>query len=124
MNYYNSNNFTNITLKVANQIKSLRRGKGLSQKDIADHLSITAQQVTNYELGKSSLTIERFVEICGILAVNPIVLLEKCYRTNNNIENNAIDTSSISEKDVCNFKKFISILQDFTKYSESKMELE
>jgi transcriptional regulator with XRE-family HTH domain len=124
MNYYNSNNFTNITIKVANQIKSLRRGKGLSQKDIADHLGITAQQVTNYELGKSSLTIERFVEICTILVVNPIVLLEKCYRTNNNIENNAIDTSSISEKDVCNFKKFISILQDFTKYNESKMELE
>ena len=55
---------------VLNNIKSIRRTKGLSQQEMAVKLNITASTYQKIEQNLISLTIERFLEICRILEID------------------------------------------------------
>lgn len=48
-------------------IKSTRKNKGLSQSNIAGHLSISYQQYQKYESGKDILSTPVMIDICMIL---------------------------------------------------------
>lgn len=50
-------------------IKKFRQQKGLSQMALAELLGISYQQVQKYESGKSSITIERLLEIAEALDI-------------------------------------------------------
>lgn len=50
-------------------IKKVRKGKGLTQKDMASSLEISFAQYNNYETGRSEMTLSTFFRILDILEV-------------------------------------------------------
>lgn len=74
----NKNTKTNnsISYKVALEIRKIRKIKNITQRQLGTSLNITAQQIACYEIGETQLTLERFIEICNILEINAIKLLQ------------------------------------------------
>ncbi len=62
---------------VAENIKSARTAAGLNQTELAGKLSTTQQQVSKWESGEQSPTVEKLIEIAGALGVQPAELLQK-----------------------------------------------
>ncbi len=56
-------------------IKKERVRAGLTQMQLADKLGITYQQIQKYEMGKSSVSVERLFQIADALNVNISSLL-------------------------------------------------
>lgn len=74
INKPNDNN--SISFQVAIAIKKIRKMNNITQKQLAIKLDMTPQQIANYELGLSQLSLERFVTICDILNIDCIELLK------------------------------------------------
>ena len=53
-----------------NNIAKLRKEKGYSQKQIAEMLKTTQQQINKYENGKQEMPVSRFIELANILNVS------------------------------------------------------
>lgn len=58
-------------------LKEIRIEKGLTQEDFAIVSSRT--YLSMLERGLKSPTLEKIEDICSVLGVHPLVLLEKCY---------------------------------------------
>lgn len=54
---------------IGTKIREARKSKDLTQTDIADRIGITYQQVQKYESGKSSITIQRAMEIAEAIDI-------------------------------------------------------
>lgn len=54
-------------LQVGNRIVILRNAKGVKQAQLARHLRISAQRLSNYERGERPLDVELAIAICNIL---------------------------------------------------------
>ena len=54
-------------LKIGQYIQSLRKAKGLSQKQLADHLNISFQAVSKWENGESMPDTGILLELCELL---------------------------------------------------------
>jgi|LauGreDrversion4_2_1035121.scaffolds.fasta_scaffold511812_3 transcriptional regulator with XRE-family HTH domain len=80
----------NISLKVSLKLKALRKLSDLTQKDVANALDLTPQQIACYEVGQTQLTLERFFEMCNIYKINPITVLKNAVE-NDTFENNKND---------------------------------
>jgi transcriptional regulator with XRE-family HTH domain len=57
-------------MNVLKKIKELRREKGISQKEMAEKLNITASTYQKIEQNIITLNIERFLDICRILEID------------------------------------------------------
>lgn len=60
-----------VDLYVGRRLKLLRRRNHMSQKDLADRLGITFQQIQKYEKGLNRLPAGRMLSICFALDVTP-----------------------------------------------------
>ena len=49
-------------------IKSIRKKRGMTQRDVADTLGTTVSSVSRYESGSRLMSVERFEEILDILS--------------------------------------------------------
>lgn len=65
-----------MALKIfANRLKKLRKERGLSQTDLADKCGLNFSDISRYERGTVSPTLENFVKIAQALEVSPEDLL-------------------------------------------------
>ena len=56
---------------VGENIKSARKARGLTQKEIASKLFMTQQQYSRFELGIFELNYDQIISICKILDITP-----------------------------------------------------
>lgn len=56
---------------IGNNIKTARKVKGMTQKEIALILRMTQQQYSRFEIGKFELGYQQIYDICKILDVTP-----------------------------------------------------
>ena len=61
---------------IGKQIKMLRMAQKMSQKDLAEKMGITYQQVQKYEAGLNRISVSRLWQICTIFAITPNFLFE------------------------------------------------
>lgn len=66
---------TSIDIQIAENIKTARKAKNISQTDIGNRLGISYQQYQKIESGRNRLTVGRLVEIAELLQIPPQVLL-------------------------------------------------
>lgn len=55
--------------EIGDQIRRLRREKGISQIELAEKLNISFQQVQKYENGKSKISVDRIFQIVEVLNI-------------------------------------------------------
>lgn len=65
-----------IAKKIGNNIKVLRKQKGLTQTEIAKMLNMTQQQYSRFETGIFELNYTQILEICHILEITPNDIFE------------------------------------------------
>lgn len=103
---------TSISSQVALRLKAIRKAKNIQQKNVANALNLTPQQIACYELGQTQFSLERFVDITKFLDVDPVKLLESCL--NNNTER-PLDyfncVISQTPQQGANYDKFVKILE-------------
>ena len=61
----------NLAKKVGENIKSARKAKGLTQKEVAKILFMTQQQYSLFENGIFELNYQQLLDICKILDITP-----------------------------------------------------
>ena len=62
--------------KIANNIKTLREKKGLTQLDIALQIGVTPGAIGNLEIAKNDTSLSRLYDIAKALGVEPYELLK------------------------------------------------
>ena len=62
---------------IGKRIRSLRKGKGLTQEQLAEQASINDKEVSHIEQGRRNITIETLVKIAGALSVEPLELISE-----------------------------------------------
>lgn len=67
---------TNINKTIGQNLRTLRKLKGVSMQTLASGLGITYQQLQKYETGQNRLRIDTILEIADLLAINGIELFE------------------------------------------------
>ena len=60
-------------LELARAVKQRRLDMHMDQKELAKKLHTTQQQLSRYEVGENSPTIERFYDICAMLDLEMII---------------------------------------------------
>lgn len=55
--------------QIREKIKNLRKARGLSQKEVADLLKITQAAYNRIESSDTSITLDRFLQLCQLFAV-------------------------------------------------------
>lgn len=87
----------NEVKKILETIRKIRQEKGLSQEQVAEKLAISRQMYTNYENGKSEITLNRFLKLIQVLEIDKIHIfkvehtiskeaLEKLFKTIENLK--------------------------------------
>ncbi len=76
-------------MDIAEQIKKIRKGKGLSQQDVADKLSMHRVQYNRIETGKSDPTMNILQRIANVLGINVVEFFEA--------KNNGTEVHTINE---------------------------
>lgn len=61
--------------RIAEKIRVARISQNLSQQNMADELDLTVAAYSNIERGVTELSIKRLMQICLILKLNPVELL-------------------------------------------------
>ena len=61
---------------IGKQIKMLRMAHKISQKDLAETMGITYQQVQKYETGLNRISVSRLWQICNTFSITPDFLFE------------------------------------------------
>jgi transcriptional regulator with XRE-family HTH domain len=74
---------------VAEQIKKIRKGKGLSQQEVADKLSMNRVQYNRIETGKSDPTMNILQRIANVLDINVVEFI--------NPKNNGMEIYTVNE---------------------------
>ena len=69
----------------ANRLQSLRKKANLSQEDLAEHLNISRQAVSKWELGQSTPDIDTCLKLCEVLKITP----NQLFSGSNNAEENS-----------------------------------
>lgn len=64
-----------MTVEIGKQIKKFRQEQGVSQQELADHLAISRQTISKWELGKSLPDIENVVRLCDYFDISLDVLI-------------------------------------------------
>jgi transcriptional regulator with XRE-family HTH domain len=102
----------------------------MTQKDLANALEITPQQIACYELGQTQLSLERFLEIAEILKIDPIKLLQSCINdeagdqysehSKYSVSNQVLKESNDESLDYKDFIKFMHIFKEFNQSASKK----
>ncbi len=76
-------------MDITEQIKKIRKGKGLSQQDVADKLSMNRVQYNRIETGKSDPTINILQRIANVLDINMVEFFE--------VKNNGTEVHTVNK---------------------------
>lgn len=60
---------------IGQRIASHRKKKYITQECLAEHLDVSTAFISKIERGKTQLSLERFVQICQFLGIDPTELL-------------------------------------------------
>lgn len=90
---------------IANALQMLRKGKKLSQKEVAAYINIPATTYNTYESGRSEPPIEILVRLSHLYntPVDVIVMRDRLYRTADDLNRQAMEC----QKRVQEFSKMI-----------------
>ncbi|HEM8293726.1 TPA: helix-turn-helix domain-containing protein [Providencia stuartii] len=66
----------NINVRLGGIIKSVRKGKGLTEKELAAKLNISQQQLSRYERGVNNFNLIRIIELMIILDIDTHILTD------------------------------------------------
>lgn len=66
----------NINSRLGGIIKSVRKGKGLTEKELAAKLNISQQQLSRYERGVNNFNLIRIIEVMNLLDIEPDILID------------------------------------------------
>ena len=66
---------TEISQKVGQNIKRIRKERGLTQKEIAAEFKFTQQRYSRFETGMFELNYAQILKLCKIFNVTPTELL-------------------------------------------------
>ncbi len=72
-----------IERHIGKQIKMLRMAQKMSQKDLAERMDITYQQVQKYETGLNRISVSRLWQLCNIFSITPDFLFEGLLSSSN-----------------------------------------
>ncbi|WP_020603043.1 helix-turn-helix domain-containing protein [Spirosoma spitsbergense] len=64
-----------VKQRVGQRIREARKAKGLTQKELADKISLSVGTVNQYEVGKQNLTIETIQKVANALGVSFDIIL-------------------------------------------------
>ena len=92
------------------ELKRIRLGQGLKQKDVAAKLGCSVQSYSQYESGKRRPKIETLVKIAEALNVEPKVLLWNEMQEDYSLPNDAINTVDYVTR---NMGRFVVIMNKF-----------
>ncbi|CDX04162.1 Xre family transcriptional regulator [Desulfitobacterium sp. LBE] len=59
-----------IKLRVAENLRKYRERKGITQKQLADHLGVRDNTISSWEKGTNSIDISTLLNICNFLEIN------------------------------------------------------
>lgn len=62
---------------IGRKIKCYRQKSGLTQEKLAEILSVSFQQVQNYENGKTKLNTDKLQQICHAINISPTALFSE-----------------------------------------------
>ncbi|WP_456389884.1 helix-turn-helix domain-containing protein [Profundibacter sp.] len=65
-----------VDIHVGKRIKEIRTVRGLTQSNVADHLSISFQQLQKYETGANRVSASRMFELSKLLNITPAFFFE------------------------------------------------
>ena len=65
-------------MSVGDHIRKIRLKKGISQQFIADSIGISQSKFNRIENGKSDILLNDLLQICQLLRINYIELLQSC----------------------------------------------
>jgi len=72
----NSTSHENAAKGIGERIKAIRLARGYSQRQVAEIVGVTFQQIHKYEAGQQQLTVARLISIADALGVPSICILE------------------------------------------------
>lgn len=91
--------------KIGSNLRKLRELKNISQEFMANKLEVSIKSYSNIENNVTKITLERLTQICEILEINPLAMMnfdsEKIIHsiTNSHKVSNTNNDSKISEKE-------------------------
>jgi len=62
--------FDNRLIAIGKNLQSIRKRRGLTQKELGEEIGLTREAVASYEVGRSQLMITTLLDICAVLRVN------------------------------------------------------
>ena len=66
---------------IGNMLADWRKKLGLSQKDVADKIGISFQQVQKYETAGNRISVSRLLEILDVMDVSPSAFFDETKKT-------------------------------------------
>ena len=57
-------------VEIGNRVRNLRIKDQYSQEELADFIGVTRANIANIETGKTTLTVNNLVALCGIFSVS------------------------------------------------------
>ena len=80
-------NLHDIETHIGKQLKLLRLANKVSQRDLANKMGVTYQQVQKYENGLNKISVSRLWQVCEIFKISPNVLFENILSNTSDVKN-------------------------------------
>ena len=94
---------------IIKRIKKERLRAGLTQKDMADHLNLSQSAYAKIETGQTRIDIERLFEICRIISLRPMDLIDDELNHNSHGED---VTGQLFKSQQKEYRRLIKYLKD------------
>ncbi|MBA8752760.1 helix-turn-helix domain-containing protein [Wolbachia pipientis] len=110
-----------IYCKIGKKIKEWRIVRGYTQKDLAEKMSTTRDEISNYEQGRVAIPLEKLYAIAETLSINIMDLLELTEDADDKVENelpNLIEEYKEIESQELRYVLIKSLLEGIQIYEE------
>ena len=97
-------------MSIGDHIRKIRLKKGIIQQFIADSIGISQSKFNRIENGKADILLNDLLEICQILRINYIELLQS-YHANQSIEKDEIEIPEL-HKEIKSLKNQLLEIQE------------
>ena len=64
--------------RIGARLREARKARGLTQKDVAEHLDIETNSYSNLERGAQPINLRRIIDLCALYRIKPGYLLDDC----------------------------------------------
>ena len=85
-------------MSLGDQIRKIRLKKGISQQFIADSIGISQSKFNRIENGKSNILLNDLLEICQILRINYIELIQSNQSGKDNVDETEAEISNLCKE--------------------------